>query len=135
MLQFLDGTREGDAMTKLMKKYDADQSAAFAWHFAKRKWQSVPSETQAELVKRGKALHDAACTNCHANGGRKTDAETPRIAGQPLEFLENEIKRYQDPAVKLPNKFMRNAVKSLTTEEVKALAHYYASQKELIFLE
>lgn len=130
MLQFLDGTREGEAMTKLMKKYDADQSAAFAFHYAKKKWVSVASEAQAELVKRGKSLHDAGCGNCHANGGKKMDAETPRIAGQPLEFLENEIKRYQNPAVKLPGRAMRNAVKSLTAEDMKALAHYYASQKD-----
>jgi len=52
----------------------------------------------------------------------------PRIAGQPVEFIESEIKRYQDPAVKLPDRFMRAAVQSLSPEEVSALANYYASQ-------
>lgn len=116
-------------ITKIMKKYDAEQSAAFAWHYAKKKWVSISSATQPELIKRGRALHDAGCSNCHGSDGRKTDAETPRIAGQPVEFLENEIKRYQDPAAKRPNKFMRDAVKSLTAEDMKALAHFYASQK------
>jgi len=128
MHQFIDGTREGD-MTKIMKKYDAEQSAAFAWHYAKKKWISISSAAQPELIKRGKSLHEAGCGDCHANDGRKTDAETPRLAGQPLEFLENEIKHYQDPAAKRPNKFMRDAVKSLTAEDMKALAHFYASQK------
>lgn len=128
MLQFIDGTREGE-MTRVMKKYDADQAAAFAWHYARKKWAALGNETRSELVKRGKSLHEAGCGNCHASDGKKPDAETPRIAGQPVEFLENEIRRYQDPAVKLPNKFMRDAVKSLTAEDMKALAHFYASQK------
>lgn len=129
MRQYLDGMRQGDAMTRIMKKYDANQAAALAYHYGKKKWVSVSSQTKPELIKQGKALHDAGCSSCHGNGGRATDGETPRLAGQPVAFLENAIKQYQDPAAKLPNKFMRSAVKSLTAEEVSALANYYASQQ------
>jgi sulfide dehydrogenase cytochrome subunit len=128
MLQFLDGTRDGPSMNKIMKKYDANQVASLARHYAQQKWTSAKSATKPDLVSRGKALHDARCGSCHANGGRKSSGNTPRIAGQPLEFIESEIKRYQDPTVKLPDRFMRSAVQSLSSEEVSALANYYASQ-------
>jgi cytochrome subunit of sulfide dehydrogenase len=128
MLQFLDGTRDGPSMNKIMKKYDADQAASLARHYAQKKWRSAAGATKPELVNRGKALHDARCGTCHANGGRKAAGNMPRIAGQPVEFIESEIRRYQDPAVKLPDRFMRAAVQSLSPEEVSALANYYASQ-------
>jgi sulfide dehydrogenase cytochrome subunit len=130
MQQFSDGTREGKVMGKTMKKYDADQIASLAQHYAKLKWTSAKTETKPELVARGKALHDTRCATCHANGGRKSESDMPRLAGQPVEFIENEIRRYQDPAVKLPNQFMRSVVKSLSAEEASALAHYYASQND-----
>ena len=128
MQQFLDGTRDGPSMTKIMKKYDAAQIASLARHYAKMKWTSAKSETKPDLVSRGKALHAARCNICHASGGRKADSTLPRIAGQPVVFIESEIQRYQDPAVKLPNRFMRSAVETLNAEEVSALAHYYATQ-------
>lgn len=128
MLQFLDGTRDGPSMNKIMKKYDADQIASLARHYAQKKWVSAKASTKPELVSRGKTLHDARCASCHANGGRKAAGNMPRIAGQPVEFIESEIKRYQDPAAKLPDRFMRSAVQSLSAEEVSALANYYASQ-------
>jgi len=128
MQQFLDGTRDGPTMARIMKKYDATQIASLARHYSKMKWTSAKSETKPDLVSRGKALHAARCSTCHANGGRKADSTTPRIAGQPVEYIESEIQRYQDPAVKLPNRFMRSAVETLNAEEVSALAHYYAAQ-------
>lgn len=130
MRQYAEGAREGKTMTKAMKKYDADQIDSLARHYAQMKWTSAKTATKPDLVARGKALHDARCATCHASGGRKSDSDMPRLAGQPMEFIENEIKRYQDQAVKLPNQFMRSVVKSLSAEEVSALANYYASQNE-----
>lgn len=128
MQQFLDGTRDGPAMNRIMKKYSAEQVASLARHYAQKKWVSAAGATNPDLARRGKTLHDARCATCHANGGRKTTGSIPRIAGQPVAFVESEIRRYQDPAVKLPDRFMRSAVQALSAEEVSALAHYYASQ-------
>jgi sulfide dehydrogenase cytochrome subunit len=129
MQQFREDTRDGKIMGKAMKKYDADQITSLAHHYAQKKWISATSDTKLDLVQRGKTLHDAQCDSCHANGGKKTASDMPRLAGQPVEFIELEIRRYQDPAVKLPNQFMRKAVKSLSADDISALAHYYASQK------
>ncbi|MGA7178434.1 MAG: c-type cytochrome [Thiobacillaceae bacterium] len=128
MQQFRDGSRDGKIMGKAMKKYDADQIASLAYHYAQKKWISAASDTRLDLVKRGKTLHDAHCNSCHANGGKKSASDMPRLAGQPVEFIELEIKRYQNPASKLPNQFMRTAVNSLSAEDISALANYYASQ-------
>jgi len=130
MRQYAEGTREGKIMTKAMKKYDVDQVASLARHYAQMNWASAKSETKPNLVARGKALHDARCAACHANGGRKSNSDMPRLAGQPVDFIAGVIRRYQDPAAKLPNQFMRSVVKSLSAEEVSALANYYASQNE-----
>ena len=94
------------------------------------KWTSAKSETKPDLVARGKALHDVRCATCHASGGRKSESDMPRLAGQPGDVIGGVIRRYQDPAAKLPNQFMRSVVKSLSAEEVSALANYYASQNE-----
>ncbi len=130
MRQYAEGTREGKTMTKAMQKYNVEQLGSLARHYAQMTWASAKTETKPDLVARGKALADTRCVTCHANGGRKADSDLPRLAGQPVEFIEGEIRRYQDPALKRPNQFMRSVVKSLSAEEASALAHYYASQND-----
>lgn len=67
------------------------------------------------------------CEVCHGPAGNSTTAGTPSIAGQPANFLENQLvylrEGLRNSAVMAP------LAKGLKDEEITALARYFEGQK------
>lgn len=74
------------------------------------------------------------CADCHEKDGNSTDGDTPSIAGISKQFFMDSMEAYKSdarPAMKLKDKKedMKDVVKKLSDEEIKALADYFAKQK------
>jgi sulfide dehydrogenase cytochrome subunit len=128
LLQWKHGERYAATMDRHVKGYSDDELAALATYFSKQKWTPVAQKTDPALVKRGKEVSER-CESCHGETGKSDDADTPNLNGQWAQYLELELTKYREDAVKMPHKKMRANAKKLDAADVKAVAEYYASQK------
>ena len=73
------------------------------------------------------------CADCHEKDGNSTDGETPGIAGMSFDYFVWSMDEYKSdarPAKKLKDKKedMKDVVKKLSDEDIKALATHFSSQ-------
>lgn len=69
-----------------------------------------------------------ACASCHGEDGNSTDGNFPRLAGQYESYLIKALEDYQSGARNNP--MMAGFAASLSEEDIKNVAAYYASQKK-----
>lgn len=74
------------------------------------------------------------CADCHEKDGNATDGETPSIAGMSAAYFVEAMAAYKSdarPAKKLKDKKedMKDVVKKLSDDDIKALAAHFAKQK------
>ena len=129
MLQWKSGERYSATMGRLLKGYSDEQITALAKYFAAQPW--VPAEQRApdQVVFNGRLVSDR-CTTCHGErGGQPTDPATPRLNGQWAMYMEMELNKYRDEAVKLPHRKMRKNAQKLEPAEVYEVSNFMAVQK------
>lgn len=68
------------------------------------------------------------CVGCHGPNGNSVVPNFPKLAGQHAAYLEKALKDYRDGFRR--DNTMQTFAKSLTDEDIKELAAYYASQKQ-----
>ncbi|TCR62185.1 c-type cytochrome [Bosea sp. BK604] len=66
-----------------------------------------------------------ACAYCHGADGIARDTEVPHLAGQNERYLFNQMLAFKSG--KRVHKEMRYLARQMSTEEIGALAAYYAS--------
>lgn len=69
----------------------------------------------------------ATCAACHGPAGISSNPEWPNLAGQQEVYLRKQITKFRDGDREDP--LMAPMVKSLTDEDIKNLAAYFASLK------
>lgn len=139
MAEFKSGDRPSTIMGRLAKGYTAEQVTQMAGFFAKQKWQNAKSADQsklatpvsASLAKKGKKLVEKnKCGKCHEDDGVTQDEDTPRMAGQWVDYLLFKMQDYKNPDIDVPQpKKMAKKVKKMSLAELEAVAHFYAHQK------
>ncbi|GHE06614.1 hypothetical protein GCM10008024_41350 [Allgaiera indica] len=82
---------------------------------------SVPGASEAAA---GAAI-SAQCAACHGDNGISADTNTPNLAGQHYEYLLTQLKAYHDGDRK--NAIMNEMARSLTSQQMKDLAAYFAN--------
>lgn len=129
MKQYKTGERPSTIMGRLMRAYTDEEIDAMATFFAAQTWISPPQQVEERLVKKGAKVHEAECEICHKNNGRFMDAKIPRLAGQGIPFLTASLLEYREEDRRLMQKYMKKLMERVRSREVKALAHFYASQR------
>ena len=66
------------------------------------------------------------CVYCHGGQGRAESSYYPRLAGQPVGYLLQQLRAFRDGTRQ--NAIMSSLVKILATEEIDTLASYLAEQ-------
>ena len=91
------------------------------------------NETAGAAVDGAKLVEAKACIACHGKDGNgvvlatgKTDPQYPILAGQYASYIDYALKSYRSGTRK--NVIMAGFAQQLTDDEIKALAHYFASQ-------
>jgi len=69
-----------------------------------------------------------ACDSCHGDGGRGVGPSFPRLAGQPAQYLENQLIGWHKSSRSESNLHLMQKIASMLTEDqIKAVATYFAS--------
>lgn len=130
--EYRDGQRTPTIMDRIMRGYTSSEIRRIAGFFAAQTWVSAPVAVDTTAAAVGERLHEDGCAECHEQGGRHQDRDTPRLAGQWPDYLMLQLLTYRDrpDAMPQPTK-MRDAVVGLTDDELHALSRYYAGQQSL----
>jgi len=132
MATYKDGTRYGTIMNRIAKGYDPGQLLDMGKFFAAQPWVSGKQTVDAKLAEKGKGLHTAnGCAGCHGANGTSTTPTTPRLTGQYVEYLVFQMQDFKDGNKPIPAAamVMRSMLASLSDDDIKALAHFYAGAK------
>jgi cytochrome subunit of sulfide dehydrogenase len=139
MADFKSGERPSTIMGRIAKGYDKKETTLISKYFAGKKWESASSASQSQnrqkinagLAKKGKKLvKKAKCGKCHEDDGVAQDEDTPRMAGQWLEYLIFKMEDLKNKHLDVPQeKKMKKGIAKLSLSELVAVAHFYASKK------
>ncbi len=82
------------------------------------------SDTAAQDIAAGRRKA-VACQNCHGMDGIARLPDAPHLAGQPAPFLVRSLRAFRSG--ERSNEVMTIAAKSLSDEDIRDLAAYYAA--------
>lgn len=85
----------------------------------------TPSGGEAADARLGRAKAVTACTVCHGPLGISTAPNTPHLAGQPAQYLEDQLKKYREGTRR--HEIMTLIAKPLTDGEIADLAAWFES--------
>lgn len=139
MADYKSGKRPSTIMGRLAKGYTEKETEQISAFFAKQTWQNAESAPQstlatpvdAKLAEQGeKFVKKAKCAKCHEDAGVSQEDDTPRMAGQWLDYLRFKMQDFKNPDMEIPqpNK-MKRQIKKMSAEKLEAAAHFYANQK------
>lgn len=108
-----DNYRKADVMHRMAQLLTEEQMADLSAYYASQPLPGKPAGINAKLAKKGEA---------------GVTPDTPALAGQTPEYFIQAMTMYQqDMRNSDVGGMMRMVAKPLTADEIKALAHYYAS--------
>ncbi|MBF0175634.1 MAG: cytochrome c, class I [Magnetococcales bacterium] len=134
MTEFMKDERPSTIMSRIAKGYSDGEIDEIAKHFAGLKWgvnngASVKGKSvDPDKAEKGKSLA-RECEKCHEDGGKKQDEDTPRMAGQWLDYLQLKLGEYKNDEKYPQPKKMKTQIDKLSVEDLEAVAHYFAGQK------
>lgn len=127
---YRDGTRKcGPAqamMCKVSAKLTNEQIEQFGHLYGNKPFKAADQPFDAELAKKGKALHDRDCKGCHGTG--PADSQQTILHGQWADYLRYAFAQYASGA-REQDPMMKNKLGKLSPADVDALVNYYASYR------
>lgn len=97
-------------------------------YFAAQTFVRTPQPFDAELAKKGKAIHDSKCSTCHDQDGGLPGDNAGILAGQKTAYLRQQVKFFKD-GMRPMHKRMKPKLEALDDGEVEAVINFFASQK------
>jgi sulfide dehydrogenase cytochrome subunit len=129
MKGFKSGERPATVMGRLAKGYSDDEIVAMADYFSKQKPGAYAQAVDAKKADRGGMLQEKHCNRCHVDDGQDFKDDAPIMAGQWLRYLQMQMDEYASGKRKMSDK-MAEKVKQISRDDMDAIAHFYASQKQ-----
>ena len=120
--KFARGLRHYQFMEGLMKLLSEDDRVNVTIFYATKNVKPAGAETSAA----GKALYVARCAMCHGEQARGNE-NTPRLAGQQVDYLKLSVTRYRDRSGERIYEPMSAMTSSLKRADIDALASYLSS--------
>jgi cytochrome c553 len=131
---YQDGSRQNPLMQGFaagLSEQDMADLAAFysRQELAKPKGKREASQAVASLINSGDSKRILPpCRVCHGEQGQGERIDTPRLAGQSQDYLEQTLKAYRDGSRHNDlYRRMREIAEQLSDEEIRQLAAYYAT--------
>jgi cytochrome c553 len=126
--------RDNPVMTAIAASLSAEDMKNLAAFYGSQKLKPAVAKDKAlaaagqKLWRGGNAATGVpACAGCHGPDGSGMPAQYPRIAGQYAEYIEAQLKLFQNgQRANDQNGMMRGAAARLTDKEIKAVAEYAA---------
>jgi len=129
LMEYKSGERNSTIMGRIARGYSDNELKAIASYMSSKPWVSAPLEADSRLAAIGEKIHDDQCKTCHEDGGRVQEDETPRLAGQWPDYALHFLETCKSKGKRCEPRKMGSRVMKLSDEELKAMAHYYVSEK------
>ena len=129
LLEYKTGERESTIMGRIAKGYSDNELKAIASYMSSQQWVSSPVKADPKLAAIGKKIHEDQCKTCHEDGGRVQEDDAPRLAGQWPDYTLHYLKDCHAKGRRCQPRKMGKRVMKLSQQELKAMAHYYVSEK------
>ncbi len=123
-----DTSRPATTMCAVAAELSEDDIDALAAAYAALPYVPAKQDFDAGLAAAGEALHGKSCDRCHSDAGMNPDDEAGMLGGQQMGYLRNMFAQYADGSREQPGK-MKEAMDSLSADDVEALVNYYGSQQ------
>jgi cytochrome c553 len=132
---FISGKRKNDIMAPIVAELKPEDIGPIADYFSKQKPTSSKPGNRMN-ASAGKVLYNQgndesgvpACVGCHQEKGGGylgPVAIYPRLAGQQVEYIKQQLKDFASGArANDPSRFMRTTAKRMTEEEIEEVAQY-----------
>ena len=88
---------------------------------------TLAAPSKAELSARGQQIAGAVCVACHGLDGMSAISANPNIAGMPAQYIAKQLELFKSG--KRKNAVMQGMAANLSESDMKALGHYYFTQK------
>ena len=121
----LDDGSEND-MEQVVDSLSADEIEAVATYYSEQEWRPHTQPFDAELARRGAAIHSRKCGKCHPKGGSEADADHALLAGQWRDYLAQELRNFTSGERRMADK-MKQKFDTLSEADKDALLEYYVS--------
>ncbi len=127
---FRDGRRKGTTMNAMAAELKNDEIIAIAKYYAEKKVQPHPS-SEPDLAAIGKYIYEKgnkfsgvpSCASCHGPKGHGT-AQLPRLAGQNAQYLETQLKEFNQRVRTNDNAVMHSIATKLSELETVAVSDF-----------
>lgn len=120
-------TMKDKTMCDIAKKLNAAQVTEISKYFAAQKFVAAKQPVDAALAAKGKSIHDKHCEICHSDGGSQAADDAGILAGQWKPVFVTTMNDYRQ-GQRIEPTGMKVQTSKLTTEDIKALAEFYASE-------
>lgn len=135
---FADGKRENAFMPRFAAALTPEMRRNVAAYYASLPAPAYEADPSADtaLIASGEALykkgkpkdHVMACMGCHGPTGAGVGTMFPAIAGQPADYVSEQLTEWHSGAKRDPDSaIMMSVAKGLTAEDIRALAAYVRS--------
>lgn len=138
---FTPGVRQDVVMSSLAKQLSDGDMRNLAAYYASLSYRAQPVEAEFETLERGQdlALRGKAeyglpaCVSCHAPDGEGFGSDFPPLAGQPPQYLIEQINRWQrGQRDNDPMRLMKAVAEQLTDADKLNVAAYYANRSLVV---
>jgi cytochrome c553 len=123
-LKYADGRRRDYIMQDLVRGMSAQDILNLTLFYASQAPKPL-SVADPTLVRKGRILYMGLCTSCHGEDGRGEEGYS-FVAGQQPQYTIKSLKRYRKGTGKRIDPEMAQVTKSLSDENIAALAAYLA---------
>jgi cytochrome c553 len=121
---FKEGRRKDPLMSPMAANLSKEDMYDLAAYFAQQKPLPTNFPVTSVKVAEGKQIADnALCPMCHL-GGFSGQNEVPRVAGQHYDYVVKQLKDFRERRRTNDAGSMTAYAKSLTDEQIEALAQY-----------
>ena len=121
--KFASGERKDFVMSKLAPSLTAADRVNIAIYFGQQKLLPHTDPVDPALLAQGEIKFKTVCTGCHGANAEGRD-NTPRLAGQPGEYLRKALTRFRDKDPSRAGSVMMTIAADFSDQEISALAAY-----------
>ena len=127
-VEYLAGEKKGlkSDMCEIANNLSDSDIELIGEYFTKQKFVRMPQSYDAELEKKGEAVHISKCDPCHTKAGTSPSDNIGILGGQKMDYLREQIKFVRDGR-RFTSKKMKLKLESLSDADLEAVVHYYGS--------
>lgn len=121
--KFASGERKDYVMSQLAPNLSLEDRVNVAIYFGQQKLLAHREPVDPALRQQGEVLFKTICTGCHGVNAEGRDT-TPRLAGQPAEYLRKALTRFRDKDPSRAGSVMMSIAADFSDAQIGALAVY-----------